>query len=82
MVLSPGTYNKKVGLCILCPVTSQVKGYPFEVVLPPGHPVTGAILADQVKSVSWERRATRFAGRAPAAVVAEARAKIRALLKL
>lgn len=49
VVLSPVAYNKKVGLALLCPITSQVKGYPFEVLIPSGSPVTGVILADQVK---------------------------------
>lgn len=51
LVISPVQYNKKVGLALLCPITSHVKGYPFEVLLPPGLPVNGAILSDQVKSL-------------------------------
>jgi mRNA interferase MazF len=49
MVLSPRSYNSKTGLAIFCPVTSQVNGYPFEVPLPEGMPVSGANLSDQVK---------------------------------
>ncbi len=56
VVLSPKSYNSKTGLAILCPVTSQVKGYPFEVLLPEGLPVAGAILSDQVKSLDWRAR--------------------------
>ncbi|MBI4185948.1 MAG: endoribonuclease MazF [Chloroflexi bacterium] len=56
VVLSPQSYNSKVGLAILCPVTSQVKGYPFEVLLPAGLPVAGAVLSDQVKSLDWRAR--------------------------
>jgi mRNA interferase MazF len=56
VILSPRSYNSKTGLAILCPVTSQVKGYPFEVLLPEGLPVTGAILSDQVKSLDWHAR--------------------------
>ena len=56
VVLSPGNYNSKTGLAILCPVTSQIKGYPFEVLLPEGLPVAGAILSDQVKSLDWRVR--------------------------
>ncbi|MBN1367713.1 MAG: endoribonuclease MazF [Dehalococcoidales bacterium] len=56
IVISPESYNKKTGLAILCPITSQVKGYPFEVIIPKGLPVTGAILADQVKSLGWRTR--------------------------
>ncbi len=56
VVLSPQTYNSKVGLAILCPITNQVKGYPFEVLLPTGLPIAGAILSDQVKSLDWHVR--------------------------
>ena len=60
VVLSPAAYNGKVGLAILCPVTTQIKGYPFEVVLPAGLTVTGAILSDQVKSLDWRARNATF----------------------
>ncbi|WP_322745766.1 type II toxin-antitoxin system PemK/MazF family toxin [Paenibacillus donghaensis] len=50
MVISPASYNGKVGLSLLCPVTSKRKGYPFEVVIPHHLPIEGVILADQVKS--------------------------------
>ena len=56
VVLSPESYNRRTGLAILCPITSQVKGYPFEVVLPEDMPVTGAVLADQVRSLDWRAR--------------------------
>lgn len=56
LVLSPAAYNGRVGLVLLCPITSQVKGYPFEVALPDGLPVTGVVLADQVKSLDWKAR--------------------------
>ena len=56
VVLSPKAYNGKVGLALFCPITSQVKGYPFEVVLPDGLPIGGAVLADQVKSLDWRAR--------------------------
>jgi mRNA interferase MazF len=56
VVLSPEMYNEKAGLAIMCPVTSQVKGYPFEVPMPSGLPVSGVILADQVKSLDWHAR--------------------------
>jgi mRNA interferase MazF len=82
LVLTPRRYNRRSGLCVLCPITSQQKGYPFEVAIPAGHPVAGAILSDQVKSLSWQRRGAAFVGRAPAAVLDEARGKIKALLQL
>jgi mRNA interferase MazF len=56
VVLSPKAYNGKVGLALFCPITSQVKGYPFEVILPDGLPISGVILADQVKSLDWRAR--------------------------
>src|SRR5207247_3798498 len=56
LVLSPLAYNSRVGLALLCPLTNQVKGYPFEVELPEGLPVAGAVLADQVKNLDWRAR--------------------------
>jgi mRNA interferase MazF len=61
LVISPRAYNRRVGLALFCPITSQVKGYPFEVVLPQGLKVKGAILSDQLKSLDWRvRKATRM----------------------
>lgn len=59
-VISPRAYNSKVGLFLVCPITSRIKGYPFEVVIPPGMPVSGAILADQCKSLDWKARRAEF----------------------
>jgi mRNA interferase MazF len=56
LVLSPESYNRKTRLAIFCPVTNQIKGYPFEVLIPGGLSVTGAILSDQVKSLDWRAR--------------------------
>ena len=56
VVVSPGSYNGKTGLALLCPISSQVKAYPFEVRLPEGLPVTGVVLSDQVKSLDWRAR--------------------------
>ncbi len=58
LVISPRAYNRKVGLALLCPVTSQVKGYPFEVRLPAGLPVQGVVLSDQLKSLDWQAKGT------------------------
>lgn len=60
-VLSPGSYNRKTGLFLVCPVTSKVKGYPFEVPLPAGLAVSGVILADQIKSLDWKAQGAEFA---------------------
>ncbi|MFN2603546.1 MAG: endoribonuclease MazF [Gemmatimonadaceae bacterium] len=56
IVLSPRIYNKRSGLALLCPVSSKVKGYPFEVELPPGLPIAGAVLSDQLRSLDWRAR--------------------------
>ena len=56
LVLSPASYNGRVGLAILCPITSRVKGYPFEVALPAEGAVSGVVLSDQVKSLDWRTR--------------------------
>jgi mRNA interferase MazF len=61
-VLSPETYNRKTGLFLACPVTSKVKGYPFEVPLPDGLKVSGVVLADQIKSLDWKARRAEYAG--------------------
>ena len=63
LVLSPTAYNKKSGLMLCCPVTNQAKGYPFEVAVQPASgPVTGVILADQVRCLDWRaRKALKFA---------------------
>jgi mRNA interferase MazF len=65
LVLSLGSYNSKVGLAILCPITSQVKGYPFEVALPDGLPVQGVVLSDQAKSLDWRSREAEFLCKVP-----------------
>ena len=67
LVLSPGAYNGKVGLAIVCPVTSRRKDYPFEVALPEGLPVTGVVLSDQVKSLDWRARGAELSCRLPVA---------------
>ena len=69
LVLSPEEYNRKTGLAIFCPITSQIKGYPFEVKLPAGLPVTGVVLADQVKSLDWQVREAALIKKLPAQVV-------------
>ena len=80
VVLSPRAYNQKAGLAILCPITNQVKGYPFEVVIPDGLAVTGAILSDQVKSLDWRARQAAFICRLPAVTVAEVLARLSTLI--
>jgi mRNA interferase MazF len=80
LVLSPVTYNGKVGLALLCPVTNQIKGYPFEVLVPPELSITGAILADQVKSLDWRARGAELICSLPRGTVAEVLQKLGVLL--
>ena len=80
VVLSPHSYNGKVGLAILCPITTQTKGYPFEVVLPEGLPVAGAILSDQVKSLDWHARNIELICTLPPETISEVLQKLGALL--
>jgi len=80
LVLSPKAYNQKSGLAILCPITSQVKGYPFEVLLPAGSAVSGAILADHVKSLDWKVRQAKRAGKVSEKILEEVVARLSPLL--
>ena len=80
LVLSPAAYNAKVGLGLFCPITSRVKGYPFEVTIPPGLAAGGVVLADQVRSLDWRARRVEFAGRLPALLVLEVLGKLDTLL--
>ena len=79
-VLSPEAYNRKTSLFLACPVTSRVKGYPFEVALPEGLPVSGVVLADQVKSLDWKERKAQFAAKATAEIIEDVVALILPLI--
>jgi mRNA interferase MazF len=80
LVLSPGLYNAKSGLALVCPVTNQRKGYPFEVIVPSGCGATGVILADHIKSVDWKARLADKLGQCPVGTVDEVRARLAPLL--
>jgi mRNA interferase MazF len=80
VVLSPKNYNSKTGLAIFCPITSQIKGYPFEVPLPGGMPISGAILSDQVKSLDWRARNAELIYSLPDEIISEILQKLNALL--
>jgi mRNA interferase MazF len=80
VVLSPGSYNRRVGLAIVCPLTSQQKGYPFEVTLPDGLPVTGVVLSDQVKNLDWRARRAEFICALPNTTMSEVLQKLNTLL--
>jgi len=78
LVLSPREYHQRTSFAVVCPITSTIKGYPFEVVLP----VSGAVLADQVKSIDRHARRIEFAGKVPDSVVQDVQARIGPLLGL
>ena len=78
VVVSPSAYNSKTGLMLCCPMTTRVKGYPFEVLIAGNRP--GAALADQVKSLDWVARKAQHKGRVSACELNEIRAKILALV--
>ena len=80
VVLSPSAYNGKVGLAILCPITSQVKGYPFEVSIPSGARLAGVVLADQVKNLDWRVRKAEFICKLPRKATDEVLKKLGTLL--
>lgn len=80
LTLSPEAYNRKVGLAIFCPITSQTKGYPFEVPLPIGLKATGVVLSDQVKSLDWRARNAKFCCKLPAGVVEDVFKRLDVLL--
>ena len=80
LVISPRAYNRRVGLALFCPLTSQVKGYPFEVVLPAGLEARGAILSDQVKSLDWRVRRASYVCTLPGQILDETVARILTLV--
>jgi mRNA interferase MazF len=80
LVLSPASYNGLVELALFCPITGQAKGYPFEVELPPGLPISGVVLCDHVKSLDWRARKAEFAGIAPDELVEEVIQRLTLLL--
>lgn len=80
LVISPKSYNRKVGLALVCPITSRVKGYPFEVELPAGVDAQGAVLCDQLKSVDWRARGARRFSSVPDILLDEVTARILALV--
>jgi len=80
LVVSPKAYNRKVGLALFCPITSSIKGYPFEVSIPKGSKAQGAVLCDQIKSLDWRSRQAERLCPAPAAVLQDVTAKILVLV--
>jgi mRNA interferase MazF len=71
IVLSPQLFNNATGFAVICPITNQVKEYPYEIPLPEGLVFTGVILSDQVKSLDWRSRGLKIRGQAPGELVQE-----------
>jgi mRNA interferase MazF len=80
VALSPEAYNRKVGLGLFCPVTSQIKGYPFEVLIPAGLPISGVVLADQIKNLDWKARCATFCCQLPNETIHEVLNKLGTLI--
>jgi mRNA interferase MazF len=80
LVVSPKSYNRRVGLALFCPITSRIKGYPFEVLLPAGLAIEGAVLSDQLKSLDWRARKAKYIGRLPDDAFEETVGKILSLI--
>ncbi len=80
VVLSPFSYNRRAGLAIICPITNQIKGYPFEVVIPEGLRVKGAILSDQARNLDWRARNAETMMKLPSDVTEKVLKKLRTLL--
>jgi mRNA interferase MazF len=80
LVLSPAAYNARTSMMVCCPITNQVKNYPFEVLIRGNRNVTGAILSDQIKNLDWRARKARYKGKVSDDELAETLGKIRALL--
>ena len=81
LVLSPRIYNEKTSLCLCLPITSKVKGYPFEVALPKVLGVEGVVLSDQVKSLDFVAREAQLICHAPKDVLAKIAQNVCALVQ-
>ncbi|MBS0634904.1 MAG: endoribonuclease MazF [Verrucomicrobia bacterium] len=79
LTISPYSYNQKTGLGLFMPITSQIKGYPFEVIIE-NEEIHGAILTDQMRSLDWKARKAKFVAHIPLPAMEEALAKIKVLL--
>jgi mRNA interferase MazF len=82
IVLSPSSYNAKTRLAVVVPITSQVKGYPFEVQLPPNMKTTGVVLADAIRNLDWHARNAKFVEVAPREVIEAVNRRLVALLQI
>lgn len=80
LCISPSAYNMKVGLGVFCPITSKIKGYPFEVNLPDDIKVNGVVLSDQIKSLDWKSREADYICQLPVKFFNQVLGKIRSLI--
>ena len=80
IVLSPKGYNDKTSLSLVCPITSQVKGYPFEISIPQGVPIQGVILSDQIRSLDWRSRQAEWASSLPEETILKVLDRLKILL--
>jgi mRNA interferase MazF len=80
LVMTPKSYNRKTGLCILCPATRQAKGYAFEVAIEGGDGSSGVVLADHLRNVDWRARNVQFIHRVSDSELSEVVARLEALL--
>ena len=80
LVLSTTDYNRQVGLAVVCPITSEAKGYPWEVPIPLGEFLTGVVLSDQIKNVDWRMRSAEFISTGPSNLLTEVLEKSIALI--
>jgi mRNA interferase MazF len=81
LVMSGQSYNRRTGLALFCPVTNKIKGYPFEVAIPAGLPVTGVILSDQVRCLDWRVRRAELIAPAPPEVLAQVHQRLDELME-
>lgn len=82
IVLSHTRYNAKTGLAVFCPITSSVKGYPFEFAVPDGLPIGGVVLCDHVRSLDWKERKWQPICKVPASFVQDVMARMLTLFEL
>jgi mRNA interferase MazF len=80
VVMSPSIYNGKTGMALCCPVTSQIKGYPFEVLVPGGLKISGAVLADHIRNIDWKTRRAEYLCKLSDKAINEVTEKILSLL--
>lgn len=81
LVISPYAYHLKSSIALMCPITSKIKGLPFEVVIPDGHDAQGVILVNHVKSIDWRRRGATFKGKLPIELVNDALERLMTLIE-